>query len=751
MKTPFLFAACIFCVLFQLSGSGYTQPIVSGEWNEGSILLGTVYNVFHSEYRTDVEFFEQVDRDIPAMKAANIRQVMIFPMTQWDSKTRKIRWERTDYLIRKIEEQGLKFIPLMLKEEQCSHYFPIWKLRENSRLWEQHYSENGVNSRENVDFADPDVFPMVVSYFQKVVERYGDSPALSFYNIWNEPHYDHHSQHVLNAYLDWLKSKYGTLNELNRSWGEDYFAWDQVSPFVNDDWDSSMPSIDWILFRNAFNGELLGRLRDVLRTFDPHHPVNANPVGTTWSGFGDFGGYNTDNWQFTAHEDICGMSYYPDGWDRSKGLEPHPVWLHNLTFNTVRSAAMGKDYILTEIYTNAKNGLTLGGWLSADELRHLAWLSMANDCKGLVYWKWLPFYRGRQSLGRGLCYVNGDLAPRGEAVKALGAELDKWGKLLYEARLEQPEVAVLLDMNGLLKTLTQPVDPNTRQFMYESNAGLFRLLDSHQLGVDFLRADLGQISLELLHRYQVIILPFQIVMRREIASVLAEYVRLGGCLIADARTATIDEQDFAYKKSPGGGLSEVFGAERIDWVAERTGWWVQGVGEAGDGMRFSGRYFREKLKCAETATPLAVFEDAPSEVAVVKNTWGRGTGYLFATPLGGTLFAEPESSVGHLLMNLIHQEGVKPYANWIGSGQVVIRHHHHPNGELVYLINGPEGTADGRLFLAHGLSADSTCYELTAEHATVLNAERAPDSASLDLQLKPWEVRLFWISSRRPE
>ena len=89
------------------------------------IILGTVYNIFHEEYTTDQQFFEQVDKDIASMKAANIDQVMIFPMSQWDPETKQLQWKRTDYLVKKIEMAGMKFIPLMLKEEQCRHFFPI--------------------------------------------------------------------------------------------------------------------------------------------------------------------------------------------------------------------------------------------------------------------------------------------------------------------------------------------------------------------------------------------------------------------------------------------------------------------------------------------------------------------------------------------------------------------------------------------------------------------------------------------------
>ena len=46
------------------------------------IIWGTVYNIFHEEYSTDEEFFLQVDKDVAAMKEANLNHIMILPMSQ---------------------------------------------------------------------------------------------------------------------------------------------------------------------------------------------------------------------------------------------------------------------------------------------------------------------------------------------------------------------------------------------------------------------------------------------------------------------------------------------------------------------------------------------------------------------------------------------------------------------------------------------------------------------------------------------
>ena len=614
-----------------------------------TIIVGTVYNVFHEEYPTDESFFERVDRDIALMKASNINHALVFPVGQWDPETRKHRWTRTDRLIGKLEEAGLWFVPLMLKEEQDRHYLPIWALREIPGLWERYATDNrGENNRDNVDFADRRIFPLVEEYFKEVIARYGKSPALSFYNIWNEPHYSSASDHVVEQFREWLRRKYGTLALLRRAWAEDYTAWDEVSPFLTESWASSMPQIDWILFRNELNGILLGSLTKILRKYDTVHPVNANPVGTPWASFHAFGAYEIDDAPIADRNDIHGISYYPDAWEREHSREPCPFWMHNLAFNTIRSSAGEKDYILTELYTNAQNGLALNGYLTKSFVGVLAWTALANDCKGMIYWKWSPFMRGRQSLGRGLTRVDGALAPRGEAVRDLGAVVKRYGDILLKARLQKPQAAILVDMVGLLKTLAQSTEPATNRFMYESNAGLFRALFEGNLPVDFIRMDRG-LDPGTLRHYRIVYLPFQIVMRKTAADTLKEYVRQGGWIVADARTATLDEQDFAYATSPGAGLDELFGAVRLDWEGREAFFTVKMGAEPGDGVdTFEGRYFREQLRPTGPVDVLGAFADT-GEPAVIRNRYGEGGAILSAVPLGASCYGSSESSVGRLI------------------------------------------------------------------------------------------------------
>ena len=710
-----------------------------------SIIVGTVYNIFHEEFATDEEFFHQVDKDVALMKESNITHVMIFPMSEWDPETKQLRWTRTDYLVKKIEAARLKFIPLMLKEEQCSHYFPIWKFKEIKGLWQERNVDNGnKNNRQDVDFADPRIYPLLEEYFRQVIGRYGTSPALSFYNIWNEPHYHSDAEHVVERFRGWLQRKYGTIGALRRAWGKEYVDWSEVSPFLADNWNSSMPQIDWAVFRSELDGDLMAQLVSTLRKYDKDHPVNANPVSTPWANFGNFGSYNVDGWAIAEHEDIHGISYYPDGWEREHNLEPCPYWLHNLAFNTIRSGSGEKNFILTEVYTNAQNGLALNGYLTPDQVKDLAWTALSNDCKGMIYWKWLPFMRGRQSLGRGLCQVDGDLAPRGEAVKEIGAVMQKYGKLIFNAHLKKAKAAILVDIVGLLKCLEQGAEPSTNKFMYESNAGVFKALYESNISVDMVRMD-RPLSLETLKKYKIVYLPFQIVMRKQTAELLKAYVRQGGWIVADARTATLDELDFAYRVSPGAGLDELFGATRPDWTGGKTYYKIH-MSDAKDhpAFDFDGRYFRDKLQVNDEAEIMGTFVDN-GEPAMIRHRYGMGTAILSAVPLGASYYDRPNDPANRILVNAALDAGAAPDARFIAKGSDFLSLKVHVAGSnlIVYAINSEARPVSGTISAnTEGKRIATVTNLITGKGVVFVQNEQGIE---IPAEASPYEVSVYLL------
>ncbi|MCK5137115.1 MAG: beta-galactosidase [Bacteroidales bacterium] len=710
-----------------------------------TIIYGTVYNVFHDRYASDDIYKSVVDKDIRAIKDANMNIIMPFPFGQWDVETKKQDWKRTDYLVDRIEKNKLMLFPIMLKSTHRA-YLPTWKWLE---------IEDGIRefpqvstSTEDVKYMHPEIKKAIGNYFETVVQRYGNSPALVGYNIWNEPHYESIDEITIPKFRKWLKEKYFTLTELNRVWAEDYSSWDQITPLLRRNWESSMAAIDWDLFRFDNNGDIAKWCYNTMRKYDDQHFMTINPVGSVITNpFQN--NWSVDGRQIAPHTDVFGISFYPDKYYNTH-RKPMPSWLYNCIYDVTRCDAGDKPYFLVEAQTNQQNGFGLFQFLSYDDIHLMSWLAFASNCKGIIFWKWKPFYRGQQAFGRGLTTVRGELAPRGQAAKDVGSVLKKYGKLLHDAKIKPAETAIMFDITALLKSFEAVRDPGSSQaanFITQSFEGTYKSLWMNNIPVDVIRTDMP-VTIEMLKKYKIVYLPFQLVIRKPVANLLKEYVAQGGSVVADAHTGIMDEFDFGYEISPGAGLNELFAASRLDMYAHQKYFNIELTDEKvfkniQPGFTYSGINYREKLKIENGGEVLALFSEN-RDPALVVNHYGQGNAYLSAVPLGGTYY-NGENAVGKIISNLALNAGVSPTAvlDNEATGVTVKVHSTENKGIVVYLINTSDNDYNGSISL-------NGVYPVFESAVNLLNEEKIEfknngNVLNIDIKLMAKRSAVLWL------
>ncbi len=101
-------------------------------------------------------------------------------------------------------------------------------LRTNERREKQLHG-----GRHNHCFSSPVYREKVAIINKKLVERYGNHPALLMWHISNEYSGDCHCDYCQENFRSWLKQKYKTLEALNEAWwgpfwSHTYSDWSQV-------------------------------------------------------------------------------------------------------------------------------------------------------------------------------------------------------------------------------------------------------------------------------------------------------------------------------------------------------------------------------------------------------------------------------------------------------------------------------------------------------------------------------------------
>jgi beta-galactosidase len=410
-------------------------------------------------------------------------------------------------------------------------------------------------------------------------------------------------------------------------------------------------------------------------------------------------------------------TFYPKSWGMALGNKP---WELMLYYGIPRAAAerARKPYFISELQTHTQSLLTPGSEISPQELRLFIWAALAAGGDAIQLWRWRPFLRGCQSSGRGLTSLDGVPGERAHEVAAIVKSLRRHAPRLEGSRPAPPDVRILLGYRSRLffdafrywGPSAQPAEV----------CGWHRVFTA--LGVAVEAGSIEHLDEEYL-KTPVIVLPALISLDEEQVRWLEDYVRNGGCLIADARLNAVDSWGNVRKEGPPGSvLSEVFGVVEIDvgpassfhWedvelqasfmtqqvrvspgakvlAADPNGTKLRAFGDVGRPSRLPACREDSRRDACSTSLKLATFAaDHASFPMVISHRYGLGQTLYFACMPGMEWKENPPAGLAELLRShlpLAAEHVVKK------PESTIVRWHCGPEGELAYVMNFGTGDA----------------------------------------------------------
>ena len=289
---------------------------------------------------------------------------------------------------------------------------------------------------------------------------------------------------------------------------------------------------------------------------------------------------------------------------------------------------------------------------------------------------------GYEAGGYGLVNLDGTPTPRsreaGDTARRIAAHADLWA----QARPVQAEVAIVF--NPLVPLLGGEQAYGDRRGMHRAVAGYHRMFFERNIPVELPSA--RGLTLDRLRRYTLVIVPYPILMTREMAAVLGDYAKAGGHLFVEARAGWQDERGYASAILPGFGWHEVFGVRETQVEP------VKKVNVTWSGKTFAATGFVERLSVLEPdVRTLATFDDdAP---AVVERGYGSGRVALLATFAGEQNQLEPVAQ--HPLADALVQWSGVARSTVTSSAPVEVRRMTAPAADVVMVFN--HGTVDAQV------------------------------------------------------
>ena len=571
------------------------------------------------DYNPDQWPAEIWDDDMRLMKAAgcNAMSVGIFSWVHLEPSEGRFTFEWLDTIMDKLAANGAFAVlatPSGSKPAWMSEQYPeICRVGSDGRR-EPH------RGRHNHCPTSPVYRRKVELINARLAERYKDHPALLLWHLSNEYGGECHCELCYAAFREWLKRRYGTLEDLNRAWwaafwGHDVTDWEQIRPV-----DGSMHGtmLDWRRFVTHQTADFMQAEIAPLKRLAPGVPVTTNMMGTWADGL--------DNWKLAPHLDVVAWDNYPFYHDRDGDWKTAAAI--SFAHDIYRSFKGGRPYLLMESTPSACNWWPVMKLKRPGIHRLTSLQAVAHGADSVMYFQWRAGrgcsekFHGAvvDHTGTGETRVFREVAEVGDILKKLdpvvGTSVDAEAAVIWEWETEWAINAA------------QGPRRDRRDYTATCQAH-HRAFWSRSVPVDVISMDVD------FSKYRVLVAPMFYMVRPGVAERIEEFVRRGGVFVTTYWSGIADENDLCFCGGRPGPLRQLLGiwSEEIDALYDDE---ENAVAAAPGNSLGLGGTFRAHTLCdlihSEGAEVLATYQRDfyAGRPALTANRVGQGTAYYVA-------------------------------------------------------------------------------------------------------------------------
>ncbi|HOO32803.1 MAG TPA: beta-galactosidase [Thermotogota bacterium] len=595
----------------------------------------------------------------------------------------------------------------------------------------------------------PYVRSQITEFFRRVAEVAISHDSFLGWDIWSEPHivqwswldymkdpwfcYCHHS---LSRFKKWLRRKYLTIEALNKAWYRTYRDWEEVVAPRYISLSSFTDILDWIKFNTEKIVEDLAWKYKAIKSVDRTHIVASHAAISSVYGMPGVGYGSSDDWKLSEQVDVWGTSFYPKHTGPWMPLRPYQMGVAlDATHSSCKSK--GKPFWVGELQTgDGVTGLRFGSPVTADDVDRWAWYALSRGATGINYYAWYPMSCGYEVSGFGLSEPDGSVNDRVEAAGRVASLIGEQQELFLTAEPLSAEVGILY--NVLSHESLAGLRENNAELIRKDMFGIYKIMMENDIPVEFLHLD--DLKADTLSRYRVLFAPLSISITKEAAEAMITFVENGGILVADGRIGWMDEDGHLSMKIPSNGLHEVFGCLE-DYMLELSDPLKIELenGENYENTRFINTFTLLSGK------PFGYYGEKP---VMVKNAYGKGTGYMIGSLIGNVYLEKNTKAIEKLVMNIVREGNVTaPFQVELREGNrdmLEIRLNKGETQSVCFIFNHSDTDLHPDITFPKSLLGEMCQFEdiKTGEYLTVVSGE---STFTLSPTIEGYQTRVIKI------
>ncbi|WP_062210300.1 beta-galactosidase [Demequina oxidasica] len=490
----------------------------------------------------------------------------------------------------------------------------------------------------------------------RIADRYGDHPAVALWHVSNELGCHNalcYCDVSAQAFREWLREKYGSLDALNSAWGttfwsQRYGTWEEILPPLAT-LSTTNPGQE-LDFHRFSSDAMLNQYRaeaEVLRS------RSAAPVTTNFMVAAHI--RNLDYWSWTEDMDLIANDHYLDH------RLSDPVAEMSFSADLTRGLAGGKPWLLMETAIGAVNWQPLNVARVPGELQTQMLSHLAHGADGVCFFQWRASTQGSEKFHSALVPHAGTNTRAWREVVALGQVMKELAELQWTR--VQAEVALVFDWDSWWAADAEN-RPSSEVRYLEQVHEAYSALRASGVTVDVVApgSDLSD--------YKLIVLPELYSVSDEDAAQIADAVAAGATAFVTFFSGIVDQNDAVRLGGYPGAFRDMLGIVVEEFLPVAAD--VKLSLCSGGSARLWSEYVRP-----EGAEVVDSFADGPvaGSPAVTRHNHGAGTAWYTATALESDSFAS--------LMTKVVDEARATRMPSAGSEVEVIR---RVGGEASYLF-----------------------------------------------------------------
>lgn len=484
----------------------------------------------------------EVERDIAKMKeyGMNCMRIGEFAWSSIEPEEGKVNLDFFKYVVDKLYENGIYTV---MCTPSCTP--PRWvfnKYPDAMRIRSERFvlTKMDVHARVHPCKSHKGIRQENVRIARELAREFANHPGVIGWQIDNEIYpfdYGCFCERCRQGFREYLKEKFGTIENLNKSWGMyrwslNYSTFDEIQPPSWKAWENPSRNVEWVRYQTGLIKSYVLEQAEAIREY------SSAPIGTDLTS-GHLVSYNKMNKpldvvqhnHYNTVEDLYRSTFK---FDLCRTLKQRPFWITETLLGWNGSLA------------------ACDGYRSADYCYINSLLPIAHGAEMNLYWHFRSHPNGHE-MGHG-AFLNTAGRPNSssECVKMITETLSKSEELLAKTKVKS-KIALTYSADSAKMFNFVPIVEG-----FDNDVEL-KFVDHFHKSLRHYNVDVIELDKEL-DGYEVILSPFLACLELDgFKERIVKWIENGGTWIVGPLSDIMDENTSKYKDAPYSFLEELCG------------------------------------------------------------------------------------------------------------------------------------------------------------------------------------------------